>query len=198
MNASAVNIPLVNSTQILTTPSQMPTVTQAPITSVVSPTPLVASTPIVSQTPMVASTPIVSQVPVAASTPIVSQAVSQVPMVQTTPLVSQVPMVQTTPVVSQVPMVAANDQHYANQVISGTLVDEDYRLGRGILDEFRPPALQAQYGVVVPNTTGVVTASALPVATTQVLPTSAVIPTSAVVPSTVVPNGGANALKEFL
>ena len=186
MNASAVNIPLVNSTQILTTTSQMPTVTQAPIASVVNPTPLVASTPIVSQTPMVASTPIVSQVPVAASTPIVSQAVSQVPMVQTTP------------VASQVPMMTANDQHYANQIISGTLVDEDYRLGRGILDEFRPPALQAQYGVVVPNTTGVVTTSALPVATTQVLPTSAVIPTSAVVPSAVVPTGGANTLKEFL
>ena len=110
----------------------MPTVTQAPVASVVTPTPLVASTPIVSQAPMVASTPVVSQA------------------------VSQVPMVATTPVVSQVPMVAANEQHYANQVIGGTLVDGDYRLGRGILDEFRPPALQAQYGVVVPNTTNVV------------------------------------------
>ena len=151
MNASAVNIPLVNSTQILTT-------TQAPAASVVTPTPLVASTPVVSQVPMVASTPIVSQAP----------------------------------------MVGTNMQHFVNQPIGGVLVDEDYRLGRGILDEFRPPALQAQYGVVVPNTTNVVATTALPVASTQVLPTSAVVPASTVVPTAVVPTGGANTLKEFL
>ena len=159
-------VPLVNSTQIISPATQMPVVSQIQVPS---------------------TAPIISQVPLAASTPLVTQ----VPMQTTTPVISQAP----TLAIPQLP-----EQHFVN---SGTqsgfaLVDEDYRMGRGILDEFRPANIKSQYGVVVPNTTGVVTASALPVATTQVLPTSAVIPTSAVVPSTVVPNGGANALKEFL
>ena len=197
MNASAVNIPLVNSTQILTNASQVPVIPQVPVTSVVNSTPLVASTPIVSQAPVVASTPIVSQVPVAASTPIVSQA----PVVASTPVVSQVPVVASTPMVSQVPVVpqapmtSTNNQHFTNVPVSGTLVDEDYRLGRGILDEFRPAALQSQYGV-----TNVMSTSVMPVniTTTPAIATSSVIPTTTVNPTVMAPAGGLKTLNEFL
>ena len=196
MNASAVNIPLVNSTQILTNTSAIPVVSQAPVASVVNPTPIVASTPIVSQVPVAASTPIVSQVPVAASTPIISQ----VPVAASTPIVSQVPVAATTPIVSQVqvaqaPLVAPANQHFTNQPLTGTLVDEDYRLGRGILDDFRPSAIQSQYGV-----SNVVNTSAYPVnvnTTAPVLSTSAVIPNT-VNPTVIASTGGANTLKEFL
>ena len=68
INASAVNtlnqVPLVNSTQLITQSAQVPQVSQIPVA---------ASTPIVSQVPVAASTPMVSQVPVAtAPQPMVS------------------------------------------------------------------------------------------------------------------------------
>ena len=143
INASAMNtlnqVPLVNSTQILTQSAQVPQVSQIPVA---------------------ATTPIMSQVPVAASTPIVSQVPITVPQ----------------------PMIA-NNSHFANNSV-GTLVDEDYRMGRGILDEFRPEPIKASLGLGV-NT---VVNSAMPVATsTPVVSTPAVVPT-----------GGANVLKEFL
>ena len=115
MNPSVINplndVPLVNSTQMLTTSAQVPAV---------------------------------SQVPVAASTPIA-------------PIVSQVPVVSST--VQPVQSVIPTDQHYATQTTLNTLVDEDYRLGRGILDDFRPNAYKTQIGVVGKTTTNVVTSS---------------------------------------
>ena len=160
INASAMNtlnqVPLVNSTQILTQSAQVPQVSQIPVA---------------------ATTPIMSQVPVAASTPIVSQA----PVAATTPIVSQVPMTVPQPMI-------ANNSHFANNSV-GTLVDEDYRLGRGILDEFRPEPIKASLGLGV-NT---VVNSAMPVATSTPLVSTPVVSTPAVVPT-----GGANVLKEFL
>ena len=148
MNASAVNtinqVPLVNSTQILTTSAQVPTVSQVPITSV------------------------------AASTPI-------------NPVVSQVPVV--TPGVQPIQSVIQN-QNYATQTTLNTLVDEDYRLGRGILDDFRPNAYKTQVGIVGNTTTNIITSSTLPVTSTPVV-TSTVVPTTANV-------GNANVLKDFL
>ena len=148
MNASAVNtinqVPLVNSTQILTTSAQVPMVSQVPITSVA------ASTPI---------NPVVSQVPVAT------------------------PGVQ--PIQSVIP-----NQNYATQTTLNTLVDEDYRLGRGILDDFRPNAYKTQVGIVGNTTTNIITSSTLPVTSTPVV-TSTVVPTTANV-------GNANVLKDFL
>ena len=148
MNASAVNtlnqVPLVNSTQLLTASAQVPTVSQVPITSVA------ASTPI---------NPVVSQVPVVAS--------------------------GVQPIQSVVP-----NQHYTTQTTLNTLVDEDYRLGRGILDDFRPNAYKTQVGVVGNTTTNVITSSTLPVTSTPIV-TSTVVPTTANV-------GNANILKEFL
>ena len=148
MNASAVNtinqVPLVNSTQILTTSAQVPMASQVPITSV------------------------------AASTPI-------------NPVVSQVPVV--TPGVQPIQSVIQN-QNYATQTTLNTLVDEDYRLGRGILDDFRPNAYKTQVGIVGNTTTNIITSSTLPVTSTPVV-TSTVVPTTANV-------GNANVLKDFL
>ena len=154
INASAVNtlnqVPLVNSTQIITQSAQVPQVSQIPVAT---------------------STPIISQVPVASSTPIVSQ----VPMA-TAPQ----------PMVSALPTVGGS--HYGTTDNFQTLVDEDYRMGRGILDEFRPAQFKAQLGLVGNNT---VVNSAVPVTSTPLVSTP-------VATSTVVPTGGANVLKEFL
>ena len=148
MNASAVNtlnqVPLVNSTQVLTASAQVPMVSQVPVTSVA------ASTPI---------NPVVSQVPVVAS--------------------------GVQPVHSVVP-----NQHYTTQTTLNTLVDEDYRLGRGILDDFRPNAYKTQVGIVGNTTTNVITSSTLPVTSTPIV-TSTVVPTTVNV-------GNANVLKDFL
>ena len=118
---------------------------------------------------------------------------SQVPVASSTPIVSQVPVATTTPIVSQVPMASPqpmmiDNSHFANNSV-GTLVDEDYRLGRGILDEFRPAPIKASMGLggnMVVNT-------AMPVATTTPLVSTPVVSTPAVVPT-----GGANVLKDFL
>ena len=148
INASAMNtlnqVPLVNSTQILTQSAQVPQVSQIPVA---------ATTPIMSQVPVTASTPIVSQVPMAVPQPMI-----------------------------------ANNSHFANNSV-GTLVDEDYRMGRGILDEFRPEPIKASLGLGV-NT---VVNSAMPVSTSTPLVSTPVVSTPAVVPT-----GGANVLKEFL
>ena len=134
--------------------------------------------PLVNSTQLLTSTqaPIVSQVPttsVAVSTPIVNN-VSQVPMVSTVPQQVQ----QVIPV-----------QNYTTQTTLNTLVDEDYRLGRGILDDFRPNAYKAQVGLVGNTTTNIITSSTLPIANTQVVTTP--------VAGTINVNG-ANTLKEFL
>ena len=148
--------------------------------------PLVNSTKILKQS---AQVPQVSQIPAPATTPIVSQA----PVVASTPIISQAPVVATAPIVSQVPMAVpqpmmADNSHFGNTTV-GTLVDEDYRLGRGILDEFRPAPINASLGLggnMVVNTAMPVTAST-PLVSTPAVSTPAVLPT-----------GGANVLKEFL
>ena len=116
------------------------------------------------------------------------------------PVVSQVPITTTAPVVSQVQTVVptiAQDQHYATQTTLNTLVDEDYRLGRGILDDFRPNAYRSQVGVVGNTTTNIITSSTLPVNTTPVVATTPVVTSTPVVTTTAnVP--GANPLKDFL
>ena len=144
------------------------------------------SVPLVQSTQILASTaqPVVSQIPVAASTPIVSQ----VP-VAAQPIQSVVPTI-TQPVQSVVPNMA-QDQHYATQTTLSTLVDEDYRLGRGILDDFRPNAYKTQIGVVGNTTTNVVTSSAIPTVSTPIVSTPMV--------NVGAPNlSGAAALKDFL
>ena len=144
------------------------------------------SVPLVQSTQILASTaqPVVSQIPVAASTPIVSQ----VP-VAAQPIQSVVPTI-TQPVQSVVPNIA-QDQHYATQTTLSTLVDEDYRLGRGILDDFRPNAYKAQLGVVGNTTTNIITSSTLPVNSQVPLVSTPLVSTNANF-------GGANSLKEFL
>ena len=141
-----------------------------------------------------------NQVPLVNSTQIITstqpQLVSQVPVPATAPVVSQVPVVQPVaqPVQSVVPSIIP-DQHYATQTTLNTLVDEDYRLGRGILDDFRPNAYKTQIGVVGNTTTNVITSSTLPLNTTPVVSTPMV---STPVLSTTQNVGGANTLKEFL
>ena len=128
------------------------------------------------------------------------------------PVVSQVPITTTAPVVSQVQTVVptvAQDQHYATQTTLNTLVDEDYRLGRGILDDFRPNAYRSQVGVVGNTTTNIITSSTLPVNTTPVVAATPVVTSTPVVAATPVVTStpvvtttanvpGANPLKDFL
>ena len=119
------------------------------------------------------------------------------------PMVSQVPITTTTPVqpvVSQVQSVVPNiaqDPHFATQTTLNTLVDEDYRLGRGILDDFRPNAYKSQVGIVGNTTTNVITSSTLPINTTPVVAATPVV-TSTPVVTTNANVTGANQLKDFL
>ena len=147
VTGSALNqIPLVNSTQILTASAQ------PPMTSVVASSPVVASTPIVSSVqPLAATTPLVSGVqPLAATTPVLAGGVQQLPA--TSVLGASIPMVQPQPIVAStmpvqpVPQVipAATTSHIATTSYSSQVVDDDYRLGRGILDDFRPSAYKSQ------------------------------------------------------
>ena len=131
-------------------------------------------------------------------------ALNQVPLVNSTqilPQSTQVPIMsqvvpQTTPVQVQSVESGVNPgQHYTTQTTLNTLVDEDYRLGRGILDDFRPNAYKTQIGVVGNTTTNVITSSTLPLNTTPVVSTPMV---STPVLSTTQNVGGANTLKEFL
>ena len=120
------------------------------------------------------------------------------------PMVSQVPITTTTPVqpvVSQVQSVVPNiaqDPHYATQTTLNTLVDEDYRLGRGILDDFRPNAYKSQVGIVGNTTTNVITSSTLPANTTPVVAATPVVASTPVVTTNANVTTGANPLKDFL
>ena len=127
-----------------------------------------------------------NQVPLVNSTQILPQS-TQVPIVsQVAPQLSQVPVQQVHTVVPT----SNPEQHYTTQTTLNTLVDEDYRLGRGILDDFRPNAYKTQIGVVGNTTTNVITSTTLPVNTTPMVSTPVV---------SAAPNmAGANTLKEFL
>ena len=128
---------------------------------------------------------------------------NQVPLVQSTqilstsaqvPMVSQVPVVNTVPVVSQVPAVAQQPIQVSSVVPAGvqnphfittgtgaaTLVDEDYRLGRGILDDFRPGGYNSIVGssVVVGTPLGVTTNSAVVVPNSTLVATSPAVAVS--------------------
>ena len=151
---SALNqIPLVNSTQILTASAQ------APINSVVASTPVIAgSTPIVASTPVtpiMASTPVMTPTSVIASTPVVGSAVQTVgaPV-----LGASVPV---TPVASAVPQPVVTSTLPINTVSPYQVVDDDYRLGRGILDDFRPSGYKssAVVGTSVATTPALVTST---------------------------------------
>ena len=143
-------------------------------TSVINP---LNSVPLVNSTQILGAS---AQVPMASQVP-VQPVVSQVPV-----MTSVQPMQSVVPTVTQV-------QHYATQTTLNTLVDEDYRLGRGILDDFRPNAYRSQVGVVGNTTTNIITSTTLPVGTTQVVNTTPVVSTN---PN---PNiGGAKVLDEFL
>ena len=137
---SALNqIPLVNSTQILTASAQ------APMASVIGSTPVVASTPIVASAVQ----------PLPATTPVLASAVQPMP-VATPVLTSSVPVVQPQPILTSVqptPQVysTASGAHFATTYNNLVPVD-DYRLGRGILDDFRPTPYK---NIIVGSTTGV-------------------------------------------
>ena len=156
VTGSALNqIPLVNSTQILTASAQ------APINSVV------ASTPVISSTPIVASTPVMTSTPIMASTPVVGSAVQPLATpvlgasVPITPVASVVPQ-PVTPVASVVPQqVVTASLPLASTVSPYQVVDDDYRLGRGILDDFRPSAYRssAVVGTSVATTPALVTST---------------------------------------
>ena len=123
VTGSALNqIPLVNSTQILTASAQ------APINSVIASTPVVASTPIVASTPVVASTPIVT---------------SAVPQIATPVLGASVPVAQPVVTTSVQPTYNTASSNFTTTAFP-PVPDDDYRLGRGILDDFRPTAYKSQ------------------------------------------------------
>ena len=140
VTTSALNqIPLVNSTQILTASAQ------APMASVIGSTPVVASTPIVASAVQ----------PLPATTPVLASAVQPMP-VATPVLTSSVPVVQPQPILTSVqptPQVysTASGAHFATTYNNLVPVD-DYRLGRGILDDFRPTPYK---NIIVGSTTGV-------------------------------------------
>ena len=222
VTGSALNqIPLVNSTQLLTASAQQP------MTSVLGSTPIVASgvagtvpvttgtvpvttgtVPVVTGTvPVVTGTvPVASTVPATsvlgassvqplvasgvqplttplasgvATTPLVASSVQPLPA---TSVAGTIPLVQQQPVVtSTLPVQSAG--HFGT-TYSNPVPDDDYRLGRGILDDFRPTS----YKTLISTTT--------PLATTT---TSGLVTTTT--PSLVVTNPGAigaSSIKDFL
>ena len=137
----------------------------------------------INNVPLVNSTQILAasaQVPMA----------SQVPISASTPVTYSPGQVVTSPVQSNYQATTMNS-HYATQTTLNTLVDEDYRLGRGILDDFRPNAYKTQVGIVGNTTTNVITSSTIPNVTTPVITTTPVVSTTANV-------GGNNQLNAFL
>ena len=168
---SALNqIPLVNSTQILTASAQ------APMASVIGSTPVVASTPIVASAVQ----------PLPATTPVLASAVQPMP-VATPVLTSSVPVVQPQPILTSVqptPQVysTASGAHFATTYNNPVPID-DYRLGRGILDDFRPTPYK---NIIVGSTTGVSVAN------------SGVVVTSPGIAVSTPGSVGASNIKDFL
>ena len=116
-SASALNqIPLVNSTQILTASAQ-PQMTS-----------IVGSTPIVASTPLVASTPIVTS---AVQPSVVATSIAQPVMTSTVP-------------VQQTAMPTTTGANFATTNFYSVPGDSDYRLGRGIFDDFRQGGYKSQ------------------------------------------------------
>ena len=171
VTTSALNqIPLVNSTQILTASAQ------APMASVIGSTPVVASTPIVASAVQ----------PLPATTPVLASAVQPMP-VATPVLTSSVPVVQPQPILTSVqptPQVysTASGAHFATTYNNLVPVD-DYRLGRGILDDFRPTPYK---NIIVGSTTGVSVAN------------SGVVVTSPGIAVSTPGSVGASNIKDFL
>ena len=192
VTGSALNqIPLVNSTQILTASAQ------APMTSVVATTPVVtASTPIMTSTPITTSTtPVVATTTpiMTASTPVVAATTpimtASTPIVAgSTPVMGSVagaPVSVAQPVVTsavQTPQ-GYGTSNFATTVYSAPVVDDDYRLGRGILDDFRPRPYQTQIASLG-STTGLATTGL----TTTGLATTVTTPA----------NVGASSINDFL
>lgn len=197
VTGSALNqIPLVNSTQILTASAQ------APMTSVVATTPVVtASTPIMTSTPITTSTtPVVATTTpiMTASTPVVAATTpimtASTPIVAgSTPVMGSVagaPVSVAQPVVTsavQTPQ-GYGTSNFATTVYSAPVVDDDYRLGRGILDDFRPRPYQTQIASLG-STTGLATTG---LATTGLATTG--LATTVTTPA----NVGASSINDFL
>ena len=203
-NASALNqIPLVNSTQILTASAQ------APMTSVVATTPVVtASTPVMASTPIAASsTPVVATTTpiMTASTPVMATTTpimtASTPIVGgSTPIMGSVagaPMTVTQPVVTstlQQPQQGYGTSNFATTTHSAPAIDDDYRLGRGILDDFRPRPYKAQIAALG-NTTGLATTG---LATTGLATTGLATTGLATTVSTPGVNVGTSNINDFL
>ena len=183
VTGSALNqIPLVNSTQILTASAQ------APMTSVVATTPVVtASTPIMTSTPITTSTtPVVATTTpiMTASTPIVAGSTPVMGSVAGAPVSVAQPVVTSA---VQTPQ-GYGTSNFATTVYSAPVVDDDYRLGRGILDDFRPRPYQTQIASLG-STTGLATTG---LATTGLATTG--LATTVTTPA----NVGASSINDFL
>ena len=229
VTGSALNqIPLVNSTQILTASAQQP------MTSVLTPNPVVASTPVVSSTALTGSVPVATgSVPVVTgSVPVVTGTVpvvtGTVPVASTAPLGSTLPVTSVlgasavqplpTPLAASgvgTPLVASAVQpltatslvgsvplqqppltstlpvqtaaHFGTTTMSNPVPDDDYRLGRGILDDFRPTS----YKTIISTTPSLVgTTTPGLVGTTQVATPSLAVSTPGAI--------GVSNIKDFL
>lgn len=132
VTGSAINqIPLVNSTQILTASAQVPMGN------------LTASTPV-----LAASVPAQSLV---ASTPVV---------------------VGTPGVVASTPVITPGLANTSLPVPKSFVPEEDYRLGRGILDDFRPGGYKSIVGAVSGSNTGLGVANSQVVVSTPLVTAS--------------------------
>ena len=155
VTGSAINqIPLVNSTQILTSSAQVPMGN------------LAASTPVIA-----ASTPVL-----AAANP--SLAVPAQGLVASTPV-----MVGTPGLVASTPVVSPNiGGHLATTSLptQSFVPEEDYRLGRGILDDFRPGGYKSIVGVVSGNNAGLGVVNSQVAASTPIVNASTPVVSSAV------------------
>ena len=142
VTGSALNqIPLVNSTQILTASAQAPMVSVVPTNPVLTSTPVVASSVVPVAQSVVTSQPVVTA-PVAQS------------LVTSQPVVAAQPVIAAQPVVAAQPLLTTQPQTYNTGTASNfttsafpQVPDDDYRLGRGILDDFRPGAYKSVVGV---------------------------------------------------
>ena len=162
VTGSAINqIPLVNSTQILTSSAQVPMGNLAASTPVIT-----ASTPVIA-----ASTPVL-----AAANP--SLAVPAQGLVASTPV-----MVGTPGLVASTPVVSPNiGGHLATTSLptQSFVPEEDYRLGRGILDDFRPGGYKSIVGVVSGNNAGLGVVNSQVAASTPIVNASTPVVSSAV------------------
>ena len=148
VTGSAINqIPLVNSTQILTSSAQVPMgnlAASTPVLAAANPSLAVPAQGLVASTPVMVGTP-----GLVASTPVVSPNIGGHLATTSLPTQSFVP-------------------------------EEDYRLGRGILDDFRPGGYKSIVGVVSGNNAGLGVVNSQVAASTPIVNASTPVVSSAV------------------